>query len=46
MNDTECVQNADFLSIALEEIEHGNYQTAIEFIGDVQQNLIEAADEE
>lgn len=45
MNDSECVQNADFLSIALEEIEHGNYESAADFVGDVQQNLIEAADE-
>jgi hypothetical protein len=45
MNDTELVQNADFLGIALEEIEHGNYEVAADFIGDVQENLLEAADE-
>lgn len=45
MNDKELIQNADFLSIALEEIEHGNYDVAADFVGDVQKSLLEAADE-
>lgn len=45
MDETELTQNADFLSIALEEMEHGNYEIAAEFVGDVQENLLEAADE-
>jgi len=45
MDETECVRNADFLSIALEEIEHGNYETAKEFVGDVQENLLEEENE-
>ena len=46
MNDKELIQNADFLSIALEEIEHGNYDVAADFVGDVQQNLLKVANEE
>lgn len=45
MDETELNQNADFLSIALEEIEHGNYESAAEFVGDVQESLLEAANE-
>jgi len=45
MDETELTQNADFLSIALEEMEHGNYEVAQDFVGDVYENLLEAADE-
>jgi DNA-directed RNA polymerase subunit K/omega len=41
MDETESKQNVDFLSIALEEIEAGNYETAKEFIGEVSENLKE-----
>jgi len=43
MNDIECGQNADFLSIALEEFEHENYEMVADFVSDVCINL---ADEE
>jgi hypothetical protein len=46
MNDTELVQNADFLGIALEEIEHGNYEVAADFVGGVQENLLDTADKQ
>ena len=46
MNDKELIRSADFLSIALEEIEHGNYDVATEFVEDVQKSLLEAVDEE
>jgi hypothetical protein len=35
MNETELTQLADFLSIALEEMEHGNYEVAEDFVQDV-----------
>jgi len=41
MDETEAKQNIDFLSIALEEIEAGNYENAKEFIGEVSNNLTE-----
>ncbi len=45
MNQKECLQNADFLSIALEELERENYDTAAGFIGAVHQNLLDSVDE-
>lgn len=45
MDETELNQNADFLSIALEEMERENYEVAADFVGDVQSNLMEAANE-
>lgn len=39
MNATQLSQNADFLSIALEEISAANYETAKEFTEDVRSNL-------
>ena len=46
MDETELNQNADFLSIALEEMEHENYEVAADFVGDVYENLLQAADEQ
>lgn len=45
MDETELNQNADFLSIALEEMERGNHDVAQDFVEDVYSNLLEAADE-
>lgn len=45
MNETEITQLADFLSIALEEMEHGNYETAQDFVEDVYGDLMEEVDE-
>jgi DNA-directed RNA polymerase subunit K/omega len=42
MNDKEILQNADFLEIALEEMEEGTVE--YEFVEDVYYNLIEFAD--
>lgn len=42
MNDEELLRNADFLEIALEEIEEDT--VAYEFVEDVYYNLIESAD--
>lgn len=41
MNATELQHNADFLSIALEEMEAGNYESAEEFVQDVYANMLE-----
>lgn len=41
MDDEDLNRNADFLSIALEEMEHGNYETAQGFVEDVLENLQE-----
>lgn len=46
MDETELNQNADFLSIALEEMERGNYEVAEDFVGDVYSNLLQAANEQ
>jgi len=45
MDKTEISQNADFLSIALEEMSYGNYGTAEGFVEDVYENLVEELDE-
>lgn len=50
MNQTELTQNADFLSIALEllrkdGLSDDDLETAIDFVEDVQYNLVKAADE-
>jgi len=42
MNKRTTGQNADFLSIALEECESDNYEMAREFIDDVRVNLLNA----
>lgn len=34
-------QNADFLQIALEEMENGNDETAREFVEEVYQNMVD-----
>lgn len=46
MNQTQIAQNADFLSIALEEYDSGNYQMVEEFTDDVRVNLLNANREE
>lgn len=46
MNDTQIAQNADFLSIALEEYDSGNYQMVEEFADDVRVNILNANREE
>jgi len=45
MNQKESLQNADFLSIALEEMERGNYDTAEDFVQAVYENLLEYAEQ-
>jgi len=45
MNKKESLQNADFLSIALEEMEQENYDTAEDFVQAVYENLLEHAEE-
>lgn len=45
MNDNELKTNADFLSIAIEEMNAGNTETAKEFVEDVQQNLLDEVDD-
>jgi hypothetical protein len=45
MDETECAQMADFLSIALEEMERDNTESARYFVEDVYAELMEAADE-
>lgn len=45
MDDTELTQMADFLSIALEQMEAENYDTAQEFVEDVYGMLQEEIDE-
>jgi hypothetical protein len=42
MDETKRNQLADFLSIALEEMEQENYDVAEDFVSDVQQELYEA----
>lgn len=42
MDKQELLQNADFLEIAMEEMDNGS--VAFEFVEDVYQNLIEAAE--
>lgn len=44
MDETELNQLADFLSIALEEMEHGNYEVAQDFVEDVYADLLEEAE--
>lgn len=39
MDETELMQNADFLSIAVEQMEKGNYDVAQDFVEDVYANL-------
>jgi len=46
MDETELNQLADFLSIALEEMERENYEVAEDFVGDVYADLLEAANEQ
>ena len=46
MDETELSQNADFLSIALEQIDAGNYEVAREFIEDVYSNLLKEIDDD
>ncbi|AGM11417.1 hypothetical protein M199_gp249 [Halogranum tailed virus 1] len=46
MNQTQIGQNADFLSIALEELDNGNGEMAKEFADDVRVNLLNANREE
>lgn len=46
MDNTELSQNADFLSIALEQIDAGNYEVAREFVEDVYGNLLEEMDDD
>lgn len=41
MDETELSQNADFLSIALEEMDRGNGEVARGFVEDVYENLME-----
>lgn len=41
MNETELSNCIDFLDIAVEEMEHGNYETAQEFVEDVYAMLLE-----
>lgn len=41
MNEKELQQNVDFLSIALEEMDAENYQSAQEFIEEVYGNMID-----
>ena len=45
MDNTELALNADFLSIALEQIDAGNYDVARGFVEDVYGNLLEQIDE-
>ena len=45
MDETELGQNADFLSIAVEEMDRGNYEVAQGFVEDVYSNLLDAMDE-
>lgn len=45
MDDTELLNNADFLSIAMEELEAGNNESAREFVGDVYDSLMEEIEE-
>lgn len=44
MDEKEILQLADFLSIALEEMEHGNYEVAEEFVQDTYKKLQEDID--
>lgn len=46
MKNITVSQNADFLSIALEELESKNYETAEEFIADVEMSLSSHDEEE
>jgi hypothetical protein len=46
MENITVTQNADFLSIALEELEAGNYETAEGFITEVEQELSSHGEEE
>lgn len=43
MNQREISQNADFLSIALEEYRTGNTESAKEFVDDVRTALVRAS---
>ena len=40
MDEDDLKINADFLSIALEEMDAENYESAEEFVGDVYENLL------
>jgi hypothetical protein len=46
MKNITVTQNADFLSIALEELEARNYESAKGFIEDVEQSLSSHGEEE
>ena len=39
MDRTELIQNVDFLSIAIEEMDQENYESAKEFVEDVYASL-------
>ena len=45
MDQDDLKINADFLSIALEEMNAENYESAEEFVGDVYENLINEIEE-
>lgn len=45
MDESELLRNADFLSIALEEMEHENYEVAEDFVEDVYNNILTEIDE-
>lgn len=45
MDETELTQLADFLSIALEEMEHENYDVAQDFVEDVYSDILDEVDE-
>ena len=46
MDNTKLSQNADFLSIALEQMDAGNDDVAKEFVEDVYENLLEEMDDD
>lgn len=45
MDETELLHCIDFLSIAIDEMEHENYDVAQDFVEDVYANLQEEHDE-
>lgn len=45
MNDVELTHLGDFLSIALEEMEHENYDSAQQFVEDAYSIILEEIDE-
>jgi hypothetical protein len=46
MDEITVIQNADFLSIAMEQFDGGNYEVAEDFVSDVRASLLNDAEGE